>query len=637
MKRVGAEGRVVLLATCRLERITEAAARCREEGFAAVSLVAPGEGERYRGAAAGIEVMPIPSTKGRLGKVISQARALRKARFSRLVIPLDEVSGDFLGARLVAFFSGVREIAILPLVPRGTTSLIPRWRLAAGIVKRGLMRLLPRRLRAGAVRPGAIDTISRRLGKAKKVAADWREGRGLEGLRVVLVCGRPPTRCRTCGPLLKELQAAGARVRQRRRAEYESDPVRVFEDVLGNEVFLLDRIKWGPVISWIFGVARRLHRATLLLLGETPPPFWPELALSSPLGAGRAHRRLSAFWMSDYIAPANKEVADRVRQWGKRSLEGLLSGSCQEALRSVLQREAAVARRMPAIGLPTLERFCRSAMSGRRFVDEREWRLEFLERCAVCGGEDWQIYLWSRGWQLLRCQGCDLICLNPRPSLDDLACYRGYRYDAPRWDGKTYLEHREDSIGNFTAMLLRVQRFQPSGRLLDVGCGPGFLMEVARRLGYEPYGVEVAEQGVAYAREQLGLQVEQGRFEETAYPESFFHAVMMSDLLEHMPDPVGSLVRAHRMLAADGVIDVSLVNAGSEEALRDGDKWFALGLPQHLFHFTPKTLSETLSRAGFEVVEVHHRGYRGVLMEMIARKAASSEPGEQRGQEDEPE
>src|SRR5947208_580981 len=47
----------------------------------------------------------------------------------------------------------------------------------------------------------------------------------------------------------------------------------------------------------------------------------------------------------------------------------------------------------------------------------------------------------------------------------------------------------------------------PSGRLLDVGCGHGLLLDEARRLGYEVEGLELAEDAAAHARDQLHLTV----------------------------------------------------------------------------------------------------------------------------------
>ena len=625
--------RILLLPTCRPENLQQAAIRCKQENpLASVSVLLPENSELGQRVGPGIEIAACPAGAGRhrLARLVSRVRTLRSGAFDGVVIPLDDTSGDYLSARLVALLSAAPEIAVLPMeqgAPArrggsayGTTILIPRWRLAAGILRRLLRRAL-RSFRPVSV-PSAsavqMDRASQRLRKIEMLAPNWSSGRDWKELRITLVCRERPADCRRCAPLVRELQSAGAFLRLRSQAEYESDIALVFEDGLQSEVWLLEGVEWSPAVSWILGLARRLHRATIFIPKDTPPPYRRELALSSPVSHAEGNRELSVLWLSDYIAPATEADAEAARSWGKNLLEGFCRGKARPLLQDLIEREAAVARRMPLPSAETIERHCRQALSGRRFIDGKQWETELLEKCPLCGSASWQACLWSAGWQLLRCQGCELICLNPRPTQSAIADhYRKGRYDSVRWDGRTYLQKREQWLRKFTEMLTQVQRFQPAGRLLDVGCGPGFLMEAARRLGYEPYGIEASEQGVEFAKKELGLEVEQGRFEETHYPEGFFQVVIFSDILEHVPDPIGFLAQAYRALAPGGIIDVSLTDAGCEEALRDKDKWWALSLPTHFYQFTEKTLREALQRAGFEVV---HLWRHWVLMDMIARK-----------------
>src|SRR3954452_6818432 len=76
----------------------------------------------------------------------------------------------------------------------------------------------------------------------------------------------------------------------------------------------------------------------------------------------------------------------------------------------------------------------------------------------------------------------------------------------------------------------------PAGRLLDVGCGPGLLLDEARRCGYAPVGLEVSRAAARHATEVLGLDVRGFPF-EACEPLERFDVVVLADVLEPLEDP----------------------------------------------------------------------------------------------------
>jgi 2-polyprenyl-3-methyl-5-hydroxy-6-metoxy-1,4-benzoquinol methylase len=79
-----------------------------------------------------------------------------------------------------------------------------------------------------------------------------------------------------------------------------------------------------------------------------------------------------------------------------------------------------------------------------------------------------------------------------------------------------------------------------SGHLLDIGCGPGFFLDVARAHGWQVSGVEISTSAAEYARHAVGLPVVTGSIESVALPRGSVDMVTMWDVLEHVPDPAGA-------------------------------------------------------------------------------------------------
>src|SRR3954469_26012652 len=102
---------------------------------------------------------------------------------------------------------------------------------------------------------------------------------------------------------------------------------------------------------------------------------------------------------------------------------------------------------------------------------------------------------------LYRCERCGTVAQPSLPRGDALLeLYRHMRDDH-------YLDEEEGRRATARRLLAEIGRLAPSGRLRDVVCGHGLLLDEARRLGYEVEGLELSEHAATYARETLGLTV----------------------------------------------------------------------------------------------------------------------------------
>jgi SAM-dependent methyltransferase len=176
----------------------------------------------------------------------------------------------------------------------------------------------------------------------------------------------------------------------------------------------------------------------------------------------------------------------------------------------------------------------------------------------------------------------------------------GERYYTER---NAYLSDGEVFLKLFSRMLDHTQRLQPQGRLLDVGCGVGQLLQVAQARGYTVEGCDISLWATDYARRQ-GFVVRTGALEDLHYPSGTFDVVTASHTLEHIPSPVPFLQEIHRILHDDGLLVIAVPNLASLMAQVMRARWAGLLPDQHLWHFTPHTLRALLARSGFRTLQV---------------------------------
>jgi SAM-dependent methyltransferase len=134
----------------------------------------------------------------------------------------------------------------------------------------------------------------------------------------------------------------------------------------------------------------------------------------------------------------------------------------------------------------------------------------------------------------------------------------------------------------------------PGARILDIGCGRGTLVRMARDAGYEAYGIERPS-----PEEHPVQNVFYKDLAECGFPDGHFQLVTIWHVLEHLRDPLTTLAEIRRILAPGGWLSVAVPNFGGVQAQASGALWFHLDLPRHLWHFRRRSLEALLAKSGF--------------------------------------
>jgi SAM-dependent methyltransferase len=163
-----------------------------------------------------------------------------------------------------------------------------------------------------------------------------------------------------------------------------------------------------------------------------------------------------------------------------------------------------------------------------------------------------------------------------------------------------YLDEEAGQRATAARALARIERHVEVGRICDVGCWVGFLLSEAERRGWQATGVEPSRFAGDIARERLGVDVKTGTIDSLERTDADFDAVVMGDVIEHLPDPGTALDQIGSALRPGGVLYLALPDAGSTVARRLGARWWSV-LPTHVQYFSRQSLARLLSYHGFAV------------------------------------
>lgn len=155
-----------------------------------------------------------------------------------------------------------------------------------------------------------------------------------------------------------------------------------------------------------------------------------------------------------------------------------------------------------------------------------------------------------------------------------------------------------------------LRRRSPPGRVLEVGCGHGGYLALLGWAGFEAVGTEMSPWVVDFARRTFGVQAHAGRIETVGLPAASFDAIVLNDVLEHLPDPLGTLRHCAGLLAPGGFFVVQTPeyreHLTEADLRRTGDlflKHMDGNSDEHLYLFSRRSAGELFRRLGCPALE----------------------------------
>jgi 2-polyprenyl-3-methyl-5-hydroxy-6-metoxy-1,4-benzoquinol methylase len=222
--------------------------------------------------------------------------------------------------------------------------------------------------------------------------------------------------------------------------------------------------------------------------------------------------------------------------------------------------------------------------------------MDFL--CPICKSVHTRLVWKEKQFRAYRCENCRVVFLHPLPQ-EPSAIYNEDYFR--RWYIRYYSERKRYTERLFS----KIEKYTGTkGKLLDVGCGTGILMEVAKERGWKVYGQEISTFAVEYCRGK-GFEVYDKPLPELNLPENSFDLITLFDVIAHIEDPVSCISVCSKLLKPGGHLVIKtpehppylflLANllsfTGKSRAL--------LHIPAQIFHFLPESLISLLAPSGF--------------------------------------
>jgi 2-polyprenyl-3-methyl-5-hydroxy-6-metoxy-1,4-benzoquinol methylase len=260
-------------------------------------------------------------------------------------------------------------------------------------------------------------------------------------------------------------------------------------------------------------------------------------------------------------------------------------------------------------------------------------------KCAICNSnkECQLLFSYNTELSLFRCLDCGLVFLFPEPVITDtkeiysnlekytslpenhFSIIKKFKFKMAFWRhcgfgrAKTLgILSRENLaraieilIGKVTPFTLSVPLLQPlNSNQLDIGCGHGSWLLSMHDLGYKNlYGIDIRETAASERLRQKGIPVIIGDILEVDLPNVFFDVIRLEHVIEHLPNPKERLRKIANWLKPSGKIVMSFPNINSYTFKYFGKDTIALELPEHLYHFSPKSISILAEQCGLHLLE----------------------------------
>lgn len=208
-----------------------------------------------------------------------------------------------------------------------------------------------------------------------------------------------------------------------------------------------------------------------------------------------------------------------------------------------------------------------------------------------------------------RCQNCGFQFVSPFPGLAVTRKYyqKGFWKQSSHRGRKVvgyigYRRERESFLAYFDSVLKRTKKRYPklSGRVLDIGCGPGLFLKVARRAGFGVYGLDLSAEAVKAARKELRTKnIFERPIEKAGLGADVFDLVTSFQTVEHVSKPEQFLQEIMKAVKPGGVVLLATPDADGWLAGLMGENWFSYRHPDHLLFFNFESLSRLLKKTGF--------------------------------------
>lgn len=219
--------------------------------------------------------------------------------------------------------------------------------------------------------------------------------------------------------------------------------------------------------------------------------------------------------------------------------------------------------------------------------------------CPICGEHDTKLLKKQEVYWIKKCQACGHGFVANMPTEEVISAYYATQ------ESDVQYSFPEKGVRKHSKRLMRwlSQVKDKPGKMLDIGCGQGVHLEVAKSQGWNVVGIDHSETSQKICRTR-GIEAYESLndFKQQCKPNAQFDVISYWEVIEHLPDPLKFLEDIKGYLKEDGVLVFSTPNFNSRRAKSNEKDWYQIRPPEHLQYFNPVSLSKIHERAGYHVL-----------------------------------
>jgi 2-polyprenyl-3-methyl-5-hydroxy-6-metoxy-1,4-benzoquinol methylase len=239
-------------------------------------------------------------------------------------------------------------------------------------------------------------------------------------------------------------------------------------------------------------------------------------------------------------------------------------------------------------------------------------------KCCVCDsddaekigtGRDFEYRTSADSFDAMQCRICGLVYVNPRPDISEFETIYPENYHAFDFSEENFgIVHKIRSRLEAKRVLSWCSNLPDDAKILDVGCGDGFHLELLKKYGKKTWhldGIDIDERAVEMA-ENRNLNVRHGTISDIeTTQENFYDFAFTVQTIEHVEQPFEFLKAIGKVLKTGGKLVVVTDNTDSYDfKIFKQSHWGGYHFPRHWSLFNKKNLAKLGEKAGFETEKI---------------------------------
>ncbi len=155
----------------------------------------------------------------------------------------------------------------------------------------------------------------------------------------------------------------------------------------------------------------------------------------------------------------------------------------------------------------------------------------------------------------------------------------------------------------FNPLLSALNKYQPSGSVLEAGCSSGILLSLLKKKGFDVTGIEPNKEAFKSAQKKLGKFIFNGTLPKfVRYYNKKFDCIIYNHVLEHVEDVNKELSLVKKMIKPNGILIVGVPNTDNIIFTIRRKYWESLMPNEHVWHFSTQRMTSLLEKHGFKVI-----------------------------------